>query len=187
MPRILNLLCFALVGCASVSPAQPIVENRMPAKPPLPKVQQSTPFSMYINQRFGFKLVYPVDLRAGRQPDNGAGMTFTSSDGEFSVTAQGHFLNDLTLDAMWAEEVSNAGSTVNYSLKRPSYFVVSGTRNGQEYYRKVFARDGNWVRFDIVYPANQRSRWDPVVEQIARDFIPFLDGDFDRVTRQPKP
>lgn len=180
MQRLALLLCLGLVGCSSVSRqvegVGPTVDTQPASVEPSPKGELKT----YVNQRFGFKLIYPANFRSIRRPDNGAGLTFHSPDSKFSITAQGHFLNGATLETMWADDVASEGATTTYSRKAKNSYVVSGTREGQEYYRRVFVRQGNWVRFDIVYPASERSRWDSVVEQISSDFVPFLEGPFDR-------
>lgn len=171
-----------LIGCAA-QPTQ--LEKRIQIASPAPNVPTapqatSQEYATYLNRRFGFRLSYPSNLRSSRQPDNGAGMSFSSPDGEFSVTAQGHFLNGDTLDTLWANELKQGGATITYSTKKADYYVVSGSRAGREYYRKVFAEGGNWVRFDIIYPAAKRGYYDQVVERIARDFVPFVPGDYDR-------
>jgi hypothetical protein len=175
------LASFALIGCSTTVPQLHPSASTAPVTRTIATPKTIAALSTYLNRRFGFKLVYPSELHSSRQPDNGAGLTFSSSDGRFSVTAQAHFLSDSSLDSMWADDLRDEGDTVTYSLKKPTFYVLSGTRNGKEYYRKVFVRGGNWARFDISYSASERQKYDPVVEQIARDFIPFLDGDYDRV------
>ncbi|BCX48684.1 conserved hypothetical protein [Haloferula helveola] len=174
--RLLIAACVVLASCSTVSE-----QTSEEAPTEGSSGDRSHQYTTYVNPRFGFRLSYPASLHASPEPTNGAGRTFTSSDGDFSVSAQAHFLqNGDDLDSLWNDARRDAGSSVNYSLKRPTFFVISGSDAGREYYRKVFTRGGNWVRFDILYPSSKRSLYDPVVERIERDFVPFLPGDYDR-------
>ena len=134
----------------------------------------------YVNERFGFRLDYPASLKPGRLPENGAGRNF--SDGEFSVTAQGHFLNGKTLEDFYQEALNSYGGAVTYKVRRPTWFVISGERrDGAVFYKKFHAKGGNWAEFTAVYPVALGARYDPVIERMAKSFVPFLDGaDYDR-------
>lgn len=134
----------------------------------------------YVNPRFGFSLTYPANLTAGPPPANGDGRHFASPDGELSVRAFGHFLVAESFDEMWASTLENYGAAVTYKVKRDDWFVVSGVLDGTEFYHKVFVQGGNACHFIIEYPHARNAVYDPVVEQIAKDFVPFLDGDYDR-------
>lgn len=136
----------------------------------------------YTNNRFGFRLTYPPSLIGGRDPENGAGKSFTSADGEFEVNVQGHFIQEgQSLDSYYAENIAARKGTVSYSKKGRSWYVISGTnRKGFEYYEKFFVKDGNWVELHMVYPHSKASMYDSWVEGIEDYFVPFLEGDFDR-------
>lgn len=139
----------------------------------------------YANARFGFVLTCPKELVAGKEPANGAGREFHTSDGEFSVLAQGHFLRKDegdTFDKRWADELKELGDTVTYKKKAATWFVVSGvTKNGVEFYRKFYAKGSNWVALEITYPHAQNKKYDPWVSKIEKSFVPFREGDFDRL------
>jgi len=61
-------------------------------------------WKMYVNERFGFRLAYPPSLKPGRLTANGAGLNFT--DGKFSVTAQGHFLNGRSIEDFYRDSLN---------------------------------------------------------------------------------
>lgn len=132
-------------------------------------------WSKYTNQRCGFRLTYPASLIASREPDNGDGREFHSSDREFSVTASGHFfvLEDESLESVWQEEIGELGGTAHYKRKTKNWFVISGVKNGCEYYRKFYASGGSWVLLRINYPHTKRYKYDPWVVRIEKNFTPF--------------
>ncbi|HVF73267.1 MAG TPA: hypothetical protein VM940_16815 [Chthoniobacterales bacterium] len=139
----------------------------------------------YKNGRFGFVLSYPSTLIAGRVPENGAGREFHTADKAFSLSAQGHFFSPdsgNTFESNWNEELNTPGVTITYKKKAKDWYVVSGvTKEGTEYYHKLFAKRGNWVELAITYPHAQNAKYDKWVEQIVKRFVPFLEGDYDRV------
>jgi hypothetical protein len=124
-------------------------------------------------------------LIAGREAMNGDGREFRSADGEFSVSAVAHFFapdSGDTFDKRWQEELDTPDVTITYKKKTPNWYVVSGvTKDGTEYYHKLYRNGANWAGFHITYPHTKNKKYDPWVEQIAKRFIPFRKGDFDRV------
>ncbi len=141
----------------------------------------------YTNKRFGFLLRYPGTLLASREPDNGGGREFHTADKEFSVTALGHFLmadDGDSLEKRWKDELKSLGDTVTYKKKAATWYVISGvTKDGTEYYHKLYTKEGNWTAFRITYPHARNKKYDPWVAKIEKSFIPFLEGDFDRIQR----
>ena len=139
----------------------------------------------YPNERFGFVLTYPGMLVASPLPTNGGGREFHTADGEFSVMAQGHFLmldDGDSLEKRWKAELKDAGGTVTYKKKAATWYVVSGIgKNGVEFYVKFFVKESNWAEFRITYPHAKNKKYDPWVAQIERTFVPFREGDFDRL------
>ena len=139
----------------------------------------------YPNERFGFVLTYPGELIAGPLPENGGGREFHTADKEFSVLANGHFLlvdDGDSLEKHWKDELKECGSTVTYKKKTATWYVVSGVgKNGVEYYVKFFVKGSNWAEFRITYPHAKNKKYDPWVAQIEKTFVPFREGDFDRL------
>ncbi len=139
----------------------------------------------YANARFGFVLTYPSGLIAGPEPANGGGREFHTKDGEFSVLANGHFLlvdDGDSLEKRWKAELKECGNTVTFKKKTATWYVVSGVgKNGVEYYVKFFVKGSNWAEFRITYPHAKNKQYDPWVTQIEKAFVPFREGDFDRL------
>ena len=138
----------------------------------------------YTNARFGFVLSYPATLIASREPDNGAGREFHTPDGAFSVSPQAHFFAPEighTFESRWKEELETPDVTITYKRKTPTWYVVSGvTKDGTEFYHKLYTKGRNWVALDMTYPHAQNAKYDKWVEEITKRFVPFLEGDYDR-------
>jgi hypothetical protein len=139
-----------------------------------------TAWKEYTNARFGFKISYPAGLIASRDPTNGGGREYHSKDHEFSLATSAHFLNGETLETMWQEELKELGESITYKKKDKDWYVVSGSKGGVEFYHKTHVKDGNFASFQITYPHAKAKQYDPWVEKIAKSFVPFLKGEYDR-------
>jgi hypothetical protein len=138
----------------------------------------------YTNARFGFRLSHPPGLVESRAPDNGGGQEFHTKDKEFSLATFGHFVpENQTLDSIWKDELKSLGDSVTYKNKGDSWFVISGVKEGTEYYYKTYVQKGNWAAFQITYPHEKAKQYDSWVERIAKECVPFLKGDFDRIEK----
>lgn len=147
--------------------------------------QAEEKWKAYTNARFGFRLVHPPGLVASRAPDNGDGQELHSKDKEFSVAGFAHFvLEDQSLETMWKEELKDLGAAVTYKKKGDDWFVVSGVKDGTEFYHKTYVKNGNFASFHITYPHAKAKQYDPWVELIAKEFVPFLKGDYDRIEKR---
>ncbi len=143
-----------------------------------------TAWKEYVNPRFGFKLSYPATLKLRPPPTNGQGRDFFSPDQEFHLAAYGHFLIDEdSLEKRWQEELAELGAVITYKKKAGTWYVVSGVKDGTEFYHQTHVKDGNWATFRITYPHSKAKQYDPWVEKIAKSFVPFLDGDYDRISK----
>jgi hypothetical protein len=140
--------------------------------------------NVYVNRRFGFRIKFPVDLIAGRFPQNGAGRAFSTPDHEFSIIAEAHFLpEDDSLERWWKEATESKRDLITFKKKGKSWYVVSGVNEmGIEFYTKFCVKERNWASFTITYPHAKNKKYDPWVENIEKSFVPFLEGkDFDRI------
>ena len=94
-----------------------------------------------------------------------------------------HFLVDSTLDSLWQEDLKEFGNHITYKKKAADWFVISGFKDGAEFYHKVHAKDDNCAELSFRYPHAKAKQYDPWVEKIARSFVPFLKGDYDRIIK----
>jgi len=145
---------------------------------------QDVQWRKYTNERFGYALSYPAGLVVGPEAQNGSGRELHTRDKAFSLaTSAAFFAPDIgdTFEARWNDELSSLGDTITYKKKTATWYVVSGVKGGTEYYHKLCRQGGNWVAFHITYPNTQNKKYDKWVEGIAKRFVPFLEGDYDRV------
>lgn len=139
----------------------------------------------YENGRFGFVVSYPAILVAGPEPTNGGGREFHTADKEFSLATFAHFFvpdSGDSFEGRWKDELETPDVTITYKKKAATWYVVSGvTKDGTEYYHKLYTKGANWAAFHITYPHAKNKKYDPWVTRIEKSFIPFQEGDFDRL------
>src|ERR1700727_1854207 len=117
----LQTAAFALAGVAATS-----------------AVHTEDAYRTYHNERFGVSADVPRDWRAGRPPDNGDGLKFTSPDGTATLTISGGYrMADSVAEALNSEQAADEGETVSYQTRAPRMAVISGMRGQTVFYRKV--------------------------------------------------
>lgn len=133
-------------------------------------------WTTYRNARHGFTIAYPT----ARFPDDPAnesedGRLLVSKDGGARLlvgafeNAESSTLNDYRA---YLIEKNYAGAQIDYAPVRAKWFVLSGTRDGTTFYERVsFTCGGKLINsWALLYPADQRRAWDPVLERIARTY-----------------
>jgi hypothetical protein len=126
----------------------------------------------YRNARFGTAIAYPNRFRPGRPPDNGDGLSFTSTDGaSFSVFGSHNALeHDLSgLEAFVRSERAK-GERNTYSAHGSNWFVLSGTRGAKTFYeRYLLTHRGTIVNgFVMEYPSRLQEIYGPIVKRMSR-------------------
>jgi len=128
----------------------------------------------YRNARFGTTIDHPDRFRGGRPPENGGGLAFTSSDGAKFVVYGSHnaLEHDLAGLEAFTMEDREAGERITYRDRGANWFVISGTKGGDEFYeRHLLSHGGKIVNgFVMTYPARLRSAYDPIVTRMSRSF-----------------
>lgn len=124
----------------------------------------------YSNGRFGTVVDVPPGFEPRTEVENGDGQTFASADGESEVAVYGSVLEDQSM-RQYRDWYRSELSGKSYEAGGNNWFVISGTAEGKIYYVKVVrtAHCGVPVVHHMVfrYPASQKRRFDPVVEQLA--------------------
>jgi hypothetical protein len=153
-------------------------------------------WTTYRNEEFGYSVTYPSNLRLSKieeygirtfrrsrsieSKDGKVGIYITESHMEENQTIQDRFNTEFT-------EQTQGGDSINYSVIKNNWFVITGTNaKGFEFYSKFFAFAGDeetpsdwFITFDFVYPHSQHRIYDPMVAQIAHDFVPKLAGNYE--------
>jgi hypothetical protein len=141
----------------------------------LAPVHAQEKYRTYHNERFGVTADVPRDWRAGRPPENGDGLRFTSPDGAAFISISGSFNSgDTVAEAMENEQLADDGETITYRVKQERMSVVSGTRGGVIFYRKATLSCNDQIvnRVSIEYPAARKAAFDSLVTHVAASLRP---------------
>lgn len=132
----------------------------------------------YHNERFGFRLDYPADVfRIERTSEAGDGRVFAARDGEARLLV-GALHN---VDAHSAKSYQDFLAHYSYPDYKISYrplgddwLVLSGEADGKVFYEKAMLSCGGQLisSFAMIYPADKRDRFEPIVARVANSFVP---------------
>jgi hypothetical protein len=138
--------------------------------------QDDHAWKTYTNERFGFSVCYPSDLlRLEPAPDNNDGQTFTGSNGA-KIAAWGSWnATDWTLaDSLREDEKSLAGEAgkVTYRVNRGGFYVISGRKGDQIFYKRTALRNGKFSAVELTYPATDSAVWNAISAHVSQCFEP---------------
>lgn len=130
------------------------------------------------NERRGFAIAYPTQVFEQKTaPTSEDGRVLVSKDGNAKLLV-GAFENDqgnsLGEYRQFLLDEQYAGATIDYAPVRKTWFVLSGTQNGQIFYQRVtFTCGGKLINsWAMLYPESERTKYDAVLEAVARTFTP---------------
>jgi hypothetical protein len=141
----------------------------------------------YQNDRFGFSLRYPGDLFApDRKSEAGDGEVFVSAGGEGRLLVGAFANSERHTVASYMSLIrgqSYGAFQVTYAPRGATWFVLSGESAREVFYEKVMFSCGGRIinSFSLIYPVQDKARFDPVVAGIERTFRPG--GDCSYATR----
>ena len=173
---------------AASSPADPVV-----LAPPVPTTSQQTAvdyagqheWMTYTNDRYGTSISYPADVFSPLPPPaNDDGRRFVSGDGRasFYVFAQYTELAQ-SLAQLFNNDQARAGEQVTYKKLGPNWFVVSGHRGSDQFYRKtMLSADGLIQVFKVSYPPELSNAFDSIITTMAKSFAGSGDGSASTMT-----
>jgi hypothetical protein len=123
----------------------------------------------YHNTRFGVTADYPAGWERQPAPENNDGRVFVSPDGRARVTISGIFALDSRAEEFAGKARPLDGETVTFKAQRGDWIVLSGARGSMVFYRKalISCKDSIWNDVQIVYPAQDKSKYDSLVAHIA--------------------
>ena len=121
--------------------------------------------SIYCNARYGYCVNIPPSLFPQGESDNGDGEVFLSRDARVSLTVwASHSLAGvpgISFDARFREDVrgwptgnGRSARVVTYTLRKPTFYVVSGLENGKIFYQRTLnnSRSGTYATYLLTYP-----------------------------------
>lgn len=126
-------------------------------------------YRRYVNERFGASADIPAGWRAGRAPDNGDGLRFTSPDGRAFVSVSGALHASDTIGEEIDAIASEPGASITLEKRGSRSLVQSGLRSGTIFYKKslLACNDQVWTHLVIEYPAAQKAGFDALVTHVA--------------------
>ena len=132
-------------------------------------------WAQYTDPAFAFTVDLPMDLFAPLDATDVPGLTLAEIGGEGQISlyggsAEGLTLQDFAVRLAAGEQVR----TITYQASGGSWFVLSGyyeSPGGEDpliFYTKVLmsADHRTFSAFEISYPQNEKSRFDPIVNRI---------------------
>jgi hypothetical protein len=164
----MKVLSFALCAIISIaiSPALSLAGSRLQT------------WATVKNERHGFAIAYPADVFEQKEPPKtDEGRIFVSKDGKAKLLV-GAFENseESTLEAyrQFLLDGQYKDATIDYAPMKQRWFVLSGTLNGETFYQRVsFTCGGKLINsWAMLYPVEDHKIYDPVVEAIARTYLP---------------
>ena len=125
----------------------------------------------YINARFGFQVSYPSFLISAPVPANGDGTRVYDKKG-FVLIGSG--INNVSGETFQTElQTQKEGiGKINYGVRGNNWFAISGIKENKIIYFKSYIGAGAINHLYIEYPKDLRERYDKIVEDIAKSFIP---------------
>ena len=139
----------------------------------LAPAQAGSIWKRYVNERFGATADHPADWSAGRAPENGDGLRFSSPDGEAYVSISGSLHTfETTAEVLDIVAQVEPGTKVTLQKRGPRSIVQSGVRGDRIFYKRSFLACKNqvWNNLVIEYPAARKQEFDPVVTHISASF-----------------
>lgn len=167
------LLCGSMVADAEVlrlptaNYSQRAVELGIPSSVPV-ETTDSEDFYRYTNYRFNVHTWVPVFLDQVYPPTNGDGCTFKNEDGSVVLAAGGfHRYPGYNIDSAYDGETD---TSITYKTRGENWYVVSGVKDGNVYYRKKFVGEKVVASLYFSYPYNEKDNYDWIVQVLDEHF-----------------
>jgi hypothetical protein len=139
---------------------------------------QALHWSEYRNEKYGLTLKYPQDLFViERTAEAGDGQVFVTREGDARLLV-GALVNPSGLTpATYQDQIARQSYNnylITYKPSGATWFVLSGEGDGKVFYEKmVFSCSGRLINsFAIIYPADKRNIFSPIIEQMEDTFRP---------------
>ena len=133
-------------------------------------------FRLYVNERYGYSISYPVDFIPQGVSDAGDGQAFVSAKGDakllvFASTCRegsGAYAADYVTG--YKQEQKLGTLAITYSRKSNNVAVVSGHKNGRIFYNKMLV-DGDWcTQFNFEHDEVMSKKYNAITKHISSSF-----------------
>lgn len=128
-------------------------------------------FKNYVNARYGLSLAIPAELGMDASPANSDGQRFSDGKG-FSIAAYGS--NNVLDETLTAEMDTHKTyfDKITYKAKGSGWFVLSGYKDADILYIKVFVGSKSKNHLRIQYPAAKAEMYSAIVSTVSASFKP---------------
>lgn len=123
----------------------------------------------YHNNRFGFSVAVPAHFGMDPAPDNNDGRRFFDREGCSVTVYGGHNIMDATVASEMEDMKSFSFDSVTYERKEKDWFVLSGFKDDDIIYVKVFVGE-TLITLQISYPAELKADYDETVSSVVKSF-----------------
>jgi hypothetical protein len=133
-------------------------------------------WTTYVNPRFGVSAELPTYLKAGPEPDNSDGLTFTGRGvtvlvyGQYRIQSKAECFHD-------AIDYWKTQGKVTYKLQGSNFFIVSGHTAHDVFYQRTLlgkaeasAKSQDDVNGTVIvqHPASEATAFDPTLRRITK-------------------
>jgi hypothetical protein len=125
----------------------------------------------YVNARYGFQVSYPAFLISAPNPASGDGIRMYDKKGFVLVASGINNESEITFQSELQTQWESIG-TITYGVKGSNWFAISGIKENKIIYIKSYIGKGAINHLYIEYPKDQGERYDKIVEDIAKSFMP---------------
>ena len=125
----------------------------------------------YVNERYGFQMSYPAFLISAHNPANGDGIRMYDKKGFVLVTIGINNVSDETFQSELNTQWESIGK-ITYGIRGDNWFAISGIKENKTIYFKSYIGTGAINHLYIEYPRDQKDKYDKIVEDIAKSFMP---------------
>jgi len=177
MPYALLRKLFLIVSALCIVPLSAQGSEKQPAPEVTKRLQavcsQTNTYDCYTNHKYGYVVAWPKNiLKAMGESDAGDGQVFAAPDGTSKLVSWAVFNNvqQQSLAAAYAQALQEPGQQITYKFLGKNFFVVSGSKDGNIFYRKTLLAHGIQASFELSYAASLKSQFDPLTSDLARAF-----------------
>jgi hypothetical protein len=133
-------------------------------------------YRLYVNERYGYEILYPSFFIANGVSLSGDGQIFTSpqNDAELRVFAHTCSEEQQSISSYmktYSKREAEGALVVTYRHKSRDSAVVSGHIGKKIFYRKLLRSDSDWcTEFSFEYEEAHKENYDKVTSTIAASF-----------------
>lgn len=126
-------------------------------------------YEQYCNPRFNFCV--DIDTRWGKEPSpsNNDGRSFFDGSGfKMSVWGSYNALNESLRQSM--QNAKNDFDSVTYEAIRGNWYVLSGYKEANIVYIKVFLQNDTFYTLLMSYPRHEKDIYNPITARLSQSF-----------------